>query len=48
MSNGVRVLTIVSLDGNLNSAIKKAYELIENVNFENIYFRKDIAQRKIK
>ena len=42
-SNGGRVLNVVSIDNDLKSSIDKAYKLIENIKFEDMYYRKDIG-----
>lgn len=46
LTNGGRVLTFVAFDETLKKSIKKAYENIENVNFDGMHYRKDIGQRK--
>ncbi len=43
MSNGGRVLTVTSYGKNLDVALKKSYESISKIEFENAYFRKDIG-----
>ncbi|MFA5879752.1 MAG: phosphoribosylamine--glycine ligase [Candidatus Margulisiibacteriota bacterium] len=45
VTNGGRVLNIVALGQDLKSAIAKAYQGINLVHFENMYFRKDIGQK---
>lgn len=40
---GGRVLNVVGLGQNIGEARMKAYETIENIYFNNMYFRKDIA-----
>ncbi len=49
-TNGGRVLgvTAVSKDGNLKQAQKKAYQSIQKIYFEGIYYRKDIAEKAFK
>ncbi len=44
VSNGGRVLCITSLGENINSCRKKAYEVIENINWDNGFYRKDIGK----
>ncbi len=49
-TNGGRVLgvTAVSKDGSLKQAQKKAYQSIQKIHFEGIYYRKDIAEKAFK
>ncbi len=42
-TNGGRVLGITSLGESLQDAIKKTYQTISMISFENIYYRKDIG-----
>tara|TARA_Y100000590_G_scaffold460988_1_gene621567 strand:+ start:708 stop:1988 length:1281 start_codon:yes stop_codon:yes gene_type:complete len=46
--NGGRVLNVVSIDDDLKSSIQKAYELIDNIKFDKMYFRKDIGSKAFK
>lgn len=48
LTNGGRVLGITAISNTLKSAINKAYKNINLINFENMYFRKDIAQKGLK
>lgn len=43
MSAGGRVLAVTSFGRNIENAVLKSYESIENIEFENAYFRKDIG-----
>ena len=43
VTNGGRVLSIVSSDKDMNKALKKSYANIENINFDGKIFRKDIG-----
>ena len=43
VTNGGRVLSIVSSDKDMNKALKKSYTNIENINFDGKVFRKDIG-----
>ena len=45
LTNGGRVLNVVALGNTLEEAQKKAYELLKTINFEGMYFRKDIGGR---
>jgi phosphoribosylamine--glycine ligase len=45
VSNGGRVLTIVSTDSTLKKAIDSAYKSIELVHFDKAYYRKDIGAK---
>ena len=44
VTNGGRVLNIVSLGETLEDAQNKAYENIKNIKFKDMYFRKDIGR----
>ncbi len=44
VSNGGRVLAITSFGDNFDEAIKKSYQNIEKLNFDKMYFRKDIGK----
>lgn len=50
VTNGGRVLSVTSVNesNNLEETIQIAYSLINKINFENIYFRKDIGQKGLK
>lgn len=50
ITSGGRVLNICSFnkDGNLQKAINDAYTALSQINFENIYYRKDIAAKGLK
>lgn len=43
VTNGGRVLAVTSLAGTITEAAAKSKAIIENVNFEGIYYRKDIG-----
>ena len=47
-SNGGRVLNVVAKDSELNLAIRKAYQLLEKINFKDKYFRTDIGHKGLK
>jgi phosphoribosylamine---glycine ligase len=47
-TNGGRVLNVVSISENLEDAAKKIYNDINKINFENMYYRKDIGHRVLK
>ncbi len=42
-TNGGRVLAITSFDNDFRKAIKKSYQSIEKLNFDKMYYRKDIG-----
>ncbi len=44
-TNGGRVLSVTALSDSLDQTITKAYEAIKEVNFEHIYYRKDIGKK---
>jgi phosphoribosylamine---glycine ligase len=48
LTSGGRVLNIVHLGGNIQEAIKGAYQDIAKLNFEGIYYRKDIGRRELE
>jgi phosphoribosylamine--glycine ligase len=43
VSAGGRVLAITSLGNTIDEALEKSYKSIDNIHFENMYFRKDIG-----
>ena len=43
LSNGGRVLTVTSYGDNFEEAIKKSYQNITKLNFDKMYFRRDIG-----
>jgi phosphoribosylamine--glycine ligase len=48
LTNGGRVLNIVSSSPNLKQAIDKAYQEIEKIGFEGMHYRKDIGKKALK
>ncbi len=48
LSNGGRVLNIVTRDDNFKSARDKSIKLLNKINWENGYYRKDIGNKVIK
>jgi phosphoribosylamine--glycine ligase len=48
VSSGGRVLGVTSLSSPLDSAIMKAYEAVNKVYFDGMYYRKDIAAKGLK
>lgn len=42
-SNGGRVLAVTSYGRNLEAALQRSYDSIDKIQFENVYFRKDIG-----
>ncbi len=48
ITSGGRVFCATALGNNLKEAQKKAYNLVNNVNFEGSFFRKDIGFKGIK
>lgn len=48
ITNGGRVLGIVGTGNTLSEAIKKSYDGVEQIYFENKYFRKDIGVKGLK
>lgn len=45
LSNGGRVLNVVCYSDTLKEAIELCYENVNKINFENMYFRKDIGKK---
>ena len=48
LTSGGRVLGVTAVEDDLQTAIKRAYEKVEQITFENAYYRKDIGQRALK
>lgn len=48
ITNGGRVLGISALGKDIRTAKEKAYEAIENIHFEGMHYRKDIADKALK
>ncbi|VVB64282.1 Phosphoribosylamine--glycine ligase [uncultured archaeon] len=48
ITDGGRVLGVASLSPSIPSAIKRAYEGVSMLDFENIYYRKDIGLKALK
>ncbi|MGD1821250.1 MAG: phosphoribosylamine--glycine ligase [Pleomorphochaeta sp.] len=46
-TNGGRVLSITSVANSLDVAVKQVYQDVENISFENMYYRKDIGQKAL-
>ncbi len=47
LTNGGRVLGATETDETLEGAIKKAYELVDKISFENAYYRHDIGKKAL-
>ncbi len=47
-TSGGRVLGVTAWDDTLTGAIEKAYETAEKINFEKVYYRKDIGKKGLK
>jgi len=47
LTNGGRVLNVTALGNSLSEAREKAYQAIESIEFEGMFFRKDIAHRAL-
>lgn len=48
LTNGGRVLAVSSLGKDLIEAKQKSYNTLKNINFENIFYRKDISDKGIQ
>ena len=44
LTNGGRVLGVVSKAKDLNTALDKVYKAIENISFDKMHYRKDIGR----
>ncbi len=47
LTSGGRVLGVTATAESLPEAVKKAYDAVKKVNFENMYYRKDIGKRAL-
>jgi phosphoribosylamine--glycine ligase len=45
VTNGGRVLGVTALGADFPTTIRRAYEAVEKIHFENMYYRRDIAHR---
>ncbi|MBC7195818.1 MAG: phosphoribosylamine--glycine ligase [Deferribacterales bacterium] len=48
LTNGGRVLAVTARGKDLKSTIKLAYSAVEKINFKDMHFRKDIAQKALR
>ncbi|MDR6238168.1 phosphoribosylamine--glycine ligase [Aureibacter tunicatorum] len=48
VTNGGRVLAITGKGENLQEALKNSYDTVNNISWEDVYFRKDIGQDLLK
>jgi phosphoribosylamine---glycine ligase len=48
LTNGGRVLCVTSLDKNLNEAVNISLDILQQIDFENKYYRRDIGYEFIK
>ncbi len=48
LTNGGRVLGVTSIDDSLKGAIEKSYDKVENIKFDNRYYRNDIGAKALK
>lgn len=48
VTSGGRVLGVTALGSDLQEALNKSYKAVEEIDFENKHFRKDIGQRALK
>ena len=48
LTNGGRVLGVTAVADSLPEAVKKAYEKVKKVHFDNAFFRRDIGARAMK
>lgn len=47
LTNGGRVLGVTAVADTLREAITDAYRMVENISFENAYYRKDIGKKAL-
>ena len=47
-TNSGRVLGVTGVDTTLKAAIKKSYDMLKQIDFENSYYRKDIGKKALK
>jgi len=48
LTSGGRVLGVTSIADTLADAIKQSYKKVENIKFDNRYYRNDIGQKALK
>ena len=48
LTSGGRVLGVTAVEKDLKTAIDKAYEKVQQISFDNAYYRKDVGQRALK
>ena len=48
LTSGGRVIVLTSIADNIKSAIDKVYSVTQKINFDKMYYRKDIAQKALK
>ena len=48
VTSGGRVLGVTALGDSLTDALKKSYEAVENIHFDNAHYRKDIGKRALE
>jgi len=48
VTNGGRVLGVCALAGNLDAAVRKAYNAVCKIEFDHMFFRRDIGGRSLK
>ena len=48
VTSGGRVLGVTALGDSLADALKKSYEAVENIHFDNAHYRKDLGKRALE
>lgn len=48
LTSGGRVLGVSAAGDNLEQALGRAYQALEEINFEGMYYRRDIGHRALK
>jgi phosphoribosylamine--glycine ligase len=48
VTNGGRVLGVTAIGQNIQASVNRAYEAIEKVQFDNVYYRRDIGYRTLE
>ena len=48
VTSGGRVLGVTAVADSLKEAVKSSYKAVEQIKFENAYYRKDIGKRALE
>ena len=47
LTNGGRVLGVTGIGPDLKTAVKRAYDAMNHIHFDNMHYRKDIAAKAL-